>query len=138
MAAVWGTEFIQFLAALAILLQNDLKNRMNSSFFSYHPGAIHPFLYIILVQNSQRGKELNLFRPPNSSDDLLPSLLYKSLLYGEGGGGNSCVYRLNPSPVAVTITRQTTPIYSTYSALEHNVRSFITSSARARANTHVM
>ena len=29
-AAVWGTELIQFLAALAILhQQGDLKNRMN-------------------------------------------------------------------------------------------------------------
>ena len=27
--AAWGTEFIQFLAALAILHQNDLKKRMN-------------------------------------------------------------------------------------------------------------
>ena len=29
-AAVWGTELIQFLAVLAILLQDDLNNRMNS------------------------------------------------------------------------------------------------------------
>ena len=28
-AAVWGTEFIKFLAALAIFHQTDLKNRMN-------------------------------------------------------------------------------------------------------------
>ena len=28
-ATVWGTEFIQFLATLAILHQDDLKNRMN-------------------------------------------------------------------------------------------------------------
>ena len=27
--AIWGTEFIQFLAALGILHQDDLKNRMN-------------------------------------------------------------------------------------------------------------
>ena len=27
-AAVWGTEFIRFLAALAILHHDDLKNRM--------------------------------------------------------------------------------------------------------------
>ena len=31
-----------------------LKNRMNSSFSSNHPGAIHPILQIVLVQNSQR------------------------------------------------------------------------------------
>ena len=48
-AAVWGTEFIQFLAALAILdFRTILKNRMNSSFSSNHPGAIHPILQIIL------------------------------------------------------------------------------------------
>ena len=28
-AAVWGTEMIQFLAALAIFHQDDLKKRMN-------------------------------------------------------------------------------------------------------------
>ena len=27
-AAVWGTEFIQFLAALAILHQDEMKNRL--------------------------------------------------------------------------------------------------------------
>ena len=37
---------------LAILHQDDLKNRMNSSFTSNHPGAINSFLHIILVQNS--------------------------------------------------------------------------------------
>ena len=47
-AAVWGAEFIQFLAALAICTWTFLKNRMNSFCSSNHPGAIHP----ILVQNS--------------------------------------------------------------------------------------
>ena len=28
-AAVWGTEFIQFLAALAILHQDDMQTRIN-------------------------------------------------------------------------------------------------------------
>ena len=37
-------------ASSSILHQDDLKNRMNSSFFSYHPGAIHPFLHVIRVQ----------------------------------------------------------------------------------------
>ena len=42
-AAVWETEFIQIVAALAILhYKTILKNRMNSSFSSYHLGAIHP------------------------------------------------------------------------------------------------
>ena len=59
-AVVWGTELIQFLAAPAILHQDDLKNRTNSSFSSYHPGA----------EKLLRGKELNAFCSPNSSDDL--------------------------------------------------------------------
>ena len=42
-AAVWGTELIQIL---------------------------HAMLLIVLVQSSQRGKELNQFCPPSSSDDL--------------------------------------------------------------------
>ena len=46
-AAVLGTEFIQFIAALAILHQEGLKKGMNSS---YHSGAIHPILHIVLVQ----------------------------------------------------------------------------------------
>ena len=37
-AAAWGAEFIKYFATLAILHQDDLKN--------------HPFLQIILVQNS--------------------------------------------------------------------------------------
>ena len=44
-AAVWGTALIQFLAALDILHQCDLKKWMNSSFSSYSPGAIHPTFY---------------------------------------------------------------------------------------------
>ena len=49
---VWEVELIQFLAVLAILHQDDLKNRMNSSISLYHPGAIHDFLHIVLEQNS--------------------------------------------------------------------------------------
>ena len=30
-AAFWGTEFIQFLAELAVLHQDDMKKRMNLS-----------------------------------------------------------------------------------------------------------
>ena len=43
-AAVWGTELIQFIAALTILHEDDLKKGMNSSYSSYSPGAIHPIL----------------------------------------------------------------------------------------------
>ena len=37
---------IQFLAALAILNPDELKKRMNSSFSSIRPGAIHPILQV--------------------------------------------------------------------------------------------
>ena len=43
--AVWGKELI-------ILLQDDLKKRINSFYSSYRPGAIHPILQISLVQNN--------------------------------------------------------------------------------------
>ena len=49
-AAVWGKEFYQFIAARAILRHVNLKNRMNSSFSSHPPGAILPFFHFILVQ----------------------------------------------------------------------------------------
>ena len=39
-AAVWGREFIELLAELAILHQDDLKTK----------GGTHLFLHIILVQ----------------------------------------------------------------------------------------
>ena len=46
------------------------NNMMTWSFSLNHPGAIHPILQIVLVQNGQRSKEFNNFCPPNSSDDL--------------------------------------------------------------------
>ena len=49
------TEFTKILAVLTILHRDDLKNRINSSFSSYHPSAIYPFPNIILVQNSYSG-----------------------------------------------------------------------------------
>ena len=49
-AAVWGTQFILLLAALAILHQDDLKKRMKSSLSSNCTGAINPILQIVLVQ----------------------------------------------------------------------------------------
>ena len=81
----WWTEFIKFLAALAILHQDDLKNRTNSSFSWYHCGAIHPFLHIIRVQNSYRGKELNKICPPKQQRRPLPSLLERLLFFSRGG-----------------------------------------------------
>ena len=47
-AAVWGEEFIQFLAALVILPWTILKNKIINTFLSNHPGAIHPIIKIVL------------------------------------------------------------------------------------------
>ena len=47
-----------------------LKNRLNSSFFSNYPSAIHSFIQNFPMHNSQRGKEFNKLFPPNRSDDL--------------------------------------------------------------------
>ena len=62
-AAVWGTEFIQFLALLAIFHGTILKNRKNSSFTSNHPGAIHPVLQSSYSAKQLRSKEFNKFSP---------------------------------------------------------------------------
>ena len=81
-AVVWWTELIQFLAALAILNQDNIEEQdefilffksslRNSSYSSNHPSALH---------NSWRGKDLHAFCPPNSSDDLC--LFFFLLLYG--------------------------------------------------------
>ena len=71
-AAAWGTEFIQFLAELAILHQADLKNtgRINSS-----------FLHIILVQQLARQGIENILSSKQQRRPL-PCLLYKSFFYG--------------------------------------------------------
>ena len=45
-AAVWGTEVIQFLATLAFLHQDDLKKGLNSSYSSYRPGLFLPLFKI--------------------------------------------------------------------------------------------
>ena len=67
---VWGTEFIQFQAALAVLHQDDRQKRINCTRMIWIKWWIHPCLRIVLVENSKRGKELNKFYPLNSSDDL--------------------------------------------------------------------
>ena len=48
---LFGEEFFKFLATLDIGHQDDLKNRINSSFSSNHPGVIHPIIQIVLVQH---------------------------------------------------------------------------------------
>ena len=89
-------EFIQFIAALAVLfigrfwriLKDEvllLSNLPGSipSFLSNHPGAIHPIIQNCPRKNSWRSKELNKFFPltPNRTDDLLHFLLPLSCFY---------------------------------------------------------
>ena len=45
------------------------------------PSSLRSFHPFVLVENSLCGKELNLVRPPNSSDDILLSLLSLSFYY---------------------------------------------------------
>ena len=55
-AAAWGTKLLQFLATLTTLYQDDLKNRMKSSYSSNRPGANPPILPIVQVQNSSAAR----------------------------------------------------------------------------------
>ena len=85
--AVWGT----YLPPQPFISKDDLKksfwknihfegvvsslNRMIINFYeaSILPSvcsSIHPFLQIILMPNLQCGMEFNVFRPPNSSNDI--------------------------------------------------------------------
>ena len=80
-AGVWGTKCIQFLVALAILHQVNLKNRMNSSFSSYHSGAIHPFPHIILVSEKLVRLNIEKILSPKQQRRPLPSLLSLSFFY---------------------------------------------------------
>ena len=63
----------------------ERRRSQRSTFSLNHPGAIYPILQIVLLQNSQRGKEFNKFCPLNKSDDLLPFLMYLSFFYDLAG-----------------------------------------------------
>ena len=63
----------------------ERRRSQRSTFSLNHPGAIHPILQIVLLQNSERGKEFNKFCPLNKSDDLLPFLMYLSFFYDLAG-----------------------------------------------------
>ena len=76
-AAVWGTEFIQFLAAQAVLPRAILKNRKNSP-FSFKSSWCNSFY----SSNRHRGKQLarqgitvNKISSPRQERRLLPFLL---------------------------------------------------------------
>ena len=45
-----GQNLFNYLPRQQFCTRKNLKNRTTSSFSSYHPGAIHPFLHIIPVQ----------------------------------------------------------------------------------------
>ena len=81
-AAVWGTELIQFLAVLAILHQDDLKQEMTSSYSSYRPGAIHPILQI-WCKKANAAKKLILSTPQAAAVRPFSSLLSLALFYGK-------------------------------------------------------
>ena len=69
-ASVWGAEFVQFPAALAVLPRSIWKKRLNSAGLFGKKLLNQPCLSKLLRQNSKRGKELNKFCPPNRRDDL--------------------------------------------------------------------
>ena len=83
------TKIFQFLFfALAILPQDQWKNIGGFAHKSLiRPSANQPFLRIVLVQNSQRGKKLKQFFTPRSSDDLCllfcinPSVQYRPKIF---------------------------------------------------------
>ena len=51
-AAVWGKNLFNSLTRKLFCTGIILKNRMNSYFSSNHPGAFHPILQFVLLQNS--------------------------------------------------------------------------------------
>ena len=60
-ASVWGPDYVQFLATLAVLPRSIWNNRMNSTVSSNTKEAKHL---------ARQGTEQNLPPPPNRSDDL--------------------------------------------------------------------
>ena len=52
-AAVWGAEFIQYLAALAILHKDEFEEKDEFILFlQIIPVATHPIHQLVLLQNS--------------------------------------------------------------------------------------
>ena len=78
-------ELIKFLAAPAYFAQNDLRNRMNSSFSFKSSWCNSPYNSNRPVRNSQRGKELKKFCPPAASTTFAFSSVFILLLYGLSG-----------------------------------------------------
>ena len=68
--AVWKTECIQFLAALAIFPRTILKNMMNSSFSFKSSWCNSSHSAKSPSAKDLRGKEFNKFCPLNTGDDI--------------------------------------------------------------------
>ena len=99
-AAAWGTELIKFLAALPILHQADFKKRITRDGYlvewmlwknGWSPTSVHttpnhqppkmdalPKTFLQIILAAKRSVRHSSIRPPTSTDDLLPSLLYLS------------------------------------------------------------
>ena len=58
-AAAWGAELIQFLAALAVLHQDDLKKRINKIKAAWRNGCLKTWM-IIKPSHYQNGSALLL------------------------------------------------------------------------------
>ena len=78
--------FIQFLAAVAFLLQDDFEKRMIQPFLK-SSWCISPIIFkSSQCKTAMRGKDLNKFCPSNSSNDLyLFFWLYHSSMTGSYG-----------------------------------------------------
>ena len=63
-AAVWGTEFIEFLATLAILHQDDMKKRINCTRMIWRKGWISPGLYEESMNQDDVKKRILFFKSP--------------------------------------------------------------------------
>ena len=80
-AAVWGTEFIQFLAAHAILHQDEWKNRMNGTRMIWKGGWIHPILKNRLSAKQLAPQGIEYIIYPEQQRRPLPFLLFLSFFY---------------------------------------------------------
>ena len=76
-----GTEFMQFLAALSILLQDDLKNRIHCTRTIWRIGWIHPFSSNHPGEKKLVWQEIESILSPEQQRQILPSLLYLSFSY---------------------------------------------------------
>ena len=90
-AAACGAALILFLATLAYLHQDGLKNRMNCTRTIWRIGWIE---FIPFFKSSLRDKELNQFCPPKSSDDhCLLFCLYSSSMWLTYPHPRRCIHR---------------------------------------------